>query len=85
MINHYEVHVIFQDAEHQLQEKILFHFLHYFFFNEIFIKLRSVFDPLKNYLLEAFATFPIHISDLHPSIQYMAIFYFYHNLSRICY
>ena len=29
MVNHYEVHVIFQDIERQLQENILHHFLHY--------------------------------------------------------
>ena len=29
MTNHYEIHVIFQDIEHQLQENILNHYLHY--------------------------------------------------------
>ena len=46
MVNHYEVHVIFQDIEHQLQENILHHFLHYSFY-EIFIKLRIISYPLK--------------------------------------
>ena len=32
MVNHYENHVIFQDIEHQPQEDILHHFLHYSFF-----------------------------------------------------
>ena len=32
MLNHYEVHAIFQDNEHQLQENIIHHFLHYSFF-----------------------------------------------------
>ena len=31
MVNHYEVHVISQDTEHQVQENILHHFLHYKF------------------------------------------------------
>ena len=30
-INHYEIHVFFQDIEHQLQENDLHHFLHYSF------------------------------------------------------
>ena len=51
MVNHCEDHAIFQNTEHQLQENILYHFLHYvfffFFFFEIFIKLRSIFDPFK--------------------------------------
>ena len=46
MKNHYEVHVIFQDIEHQVQENILHHFLHNTFY-EIIIKLRSMFDPLQ--------------------------------------
>ena len=29
MVNHYEVHEIFQDIKHQLQENILHHFLHH--------------------------------------------------------
>ena len=60
MVNHYEVYVIVQDIKHQLQENILPHFLHYKF-HEIFIKLRRVFDPTQNYLLEAFAALPNHI------------------------
>ena len=32
ILNHYEVHAIFQDNEHQLQENIIHHFLHYSFF-----------------------------------------------------
>ena len=32
MVNHYEVHVIFQDIEYQLQENILHRYLHYSFF-----------------------------------------------------
>ena len=31
MVTYYEVHVIFQDTEYQLQENILYHFLHYSF------------------------------------------------------
>ena len=30
-INHCEGHVIFKDIEHQLEENILYHFLHYSF------------------------------------------------------
>ena len=49
MVNHCEDHAIFQNIEHQLQENILYHFLQvfFFFFFEIFIKLRSIFDPFK--------------------------------------
>ena len=36
-------------------------------------------------LLEAFATLPNHIDYLHPNIEDMAILYFCHNLSFICY
>ena len=32
MVNYYEVHVVFQDIEHQLQENILQYFLHHSFF-----------------------------------------------------
>ena len=41
MVNHYEVLVIFQDIEHQLITLFII------VFSEIFLKLRSVFDPLK--------------------------------------
>ena len=47
MVKHCEGHVTFQDVEHELQENFLHKFLHYSFFYEIFIKLRSIFDPLK--------------------------------------
>ena len=46
MGNHYEVHIIFKDFEHQLQGNILHNFLQYSFY-KIFIKFRSIFDPLK--------------------------------------
>ena len=46
MVNCYKLHVIFQDVEHQLQENILYHFPEYSFY-EIFIKLTSIFNPLK--------------------------------------
>ena len=29
--NHYEVHIIFENIEHQLEENIFHHFLHYNF------------------------------------------------------
>ena len=32
MVNHYEVHEIFQDIEHQLEKNILHYFLRYSFF-----------------------------------------------------
>ena len=35
MVNHYDVHVIFQDIEHWLQENILHHFLHYSFMRSL--------------------------------------------------
>ena len=31
IVSHHEVHIIFKDTEHQLQKKILHHFLHYSF------------------------------------------------------
>ena len=31
IVNHYKVHLNFQDIEHQLQENILYHFFHYSF------------------------------------------------------
>ena len=43
---YYEIQVTFQDIEHQLQENILYHFLHYSFY-KIFIKLGSIFYPIK--------------------------------------
>ena len=70
MANHYEVHLIFQDAEHQLQENILHHFLFIVFFLEILIELRSIFE---SYLLEAFATLPSHMNYLHRKIEDMTI------------
>ena len=45
-VNHYDVHVIFQDIQQQLQEKFRHHFLHYSYLS-IYIKLRSIFYPLK--------------------------------------
>ena len=44
--NLYEVHIIFQDIEHQFQENIFTIFFIIFFY-EIFSKLRSIFDPFK--------------------------------------
>ena len=46
MVNHYEAQVIFQDIEHQLLQNILYYFFIIAFY-EIFIKLRSIFDPFK--------------------------------------
>ena len=46
MVSHYEVHVVFQHIEHQLQKNIFHHFLHIIFY-ELFIKLRSIIDPFK--------------------------------------
>ena len=83
MVNHYEVYVIFQNIEHQLQENILYHFLHYSFY-EIFIKLRSIFHSTHNYLPEAFATLPNRIDYLYLNIYDIAILYFHHNYSGIC-
>ena len=75
MVKHCEGHVIFQDVEHELQENFLHKFLHYSFFYEIFIKLRSIFDPLKF----------IYWRLLHPNIVDMAIPYLSHNRSCIYY
>ena len=76
MVNHYEVHVIFQDIEHQLQGNILQNFRLIFVFYEIFIKLRIIFDPLKIIYWKLLQ---------HPNIEDMIILYLYHNLSCICY
>ena len=46
LVNHYGVHVILQDIEQQLQEKFRHHFLHCSYLS-IYIKLRSIFYPLK--------------------------------------
>ena len=57
MVNHYEVHVIFQDNEHQLQENILHHFIPFInsiYSNDLFISSDAsicstmVFSPLGN-------------------------------------
>ena len=84
MVNHYEVHVIFQDIEHQLEKNILHHFPRYTFFYEIFIKLKSIFDPLQVIYWKLFATLTNHINYLHPNIEDMTILYFYHDISCIC-
>ena len=52
---------------------------------EIFIKLKSIFDVLNNYLLKVFGTLLNHINYLHSNIEDMTILYFYYNLSCICY
>ena len=53
MVNHYEVDVIFQDIEHQLQESILHHFLHYSFLRNLYL-IEKYLQSTQNYLLEAF-------------------------------
>ena len=68
MVNHYEVNVIFQDTEHQLQKK---------FPSKYFLST-------QNYLLEAFATLSNHTNYLHPNIEYRAIPYFYYHLPCTC-
>ena len=78
MVNPYEVHVIFQDIEHQLQKDILHHFLHH---NVLWNFINR---STQSYLLEAFMKLPNHINYLHPNIEDMTILYFYHNLSCIC-
>ena len=83
MVNHHEVHVIFEDIEHQLQENISFITFFIIVFYEIFIKLRSIFDPLKKKIWKAFVTLPKHINYLQPNIEDMTILYFYHNISCI--
>ena len=75
MVKHYEVHVIFQNIEYQLRENIL-HNLHL---------IEKYLLSTENYLLETFATLPVHINYLHPSIKNTTILYFYRNLSCICY
>ena len=67
--SNYEVHVVFQGIEHQLQENILLH------------NLLSI----QNCLLEGFVTLPNHINYLYSNIYDMMILDFYHNLSYICY
>ena len=46
MVNHYEVHVIFQDIEHHFKKPSFITFSVIVFY-EFFIKLRNIFDPLK--------------------------------------
>ena len=64
MTNYYEVHVIFQDIEHQLHESSIIIVLY-----KIFIELRSIFYPLKI----------ISHKDLHliPQIQVLYPDYFF--------
>ena len=47
MVSHDEVYIFFLGIEHQHQENIPYHFLHYSFFYEIFITVRSFFYPFK--------------------------------------
>ena len=46
-INHCEGHVIFKDIEHQLEENILYHFLHYSFFIKSSLSLEASFIQPK--------------------------------------
>ena len=48
MVKHYEVHVIVQDIEHQLQ-KLFFIIFFIIVFYKIFIQLTILFHPLKIY------------------------------------
>ena len=61
-INHCEGHVIFKDIEHQIEENFLYHFLHYSFFIDIFLKFRRILHPTQNCLLDVFATLLICIN-----------------------
>ena len=67
MVNHFEIHVNFQDIEHQ-------------FFLRNLHKTEKYFLSTQNYLLEAFTALLNHINYLHPNIEYTTILYFYHNL-----
>ena len=67
MVTHYEVHVIFGGIEHQLQENVLHHFLHYNSL-EILYKIEKFLLSIQAYSLETFATLTYHINDLHPNI-----------------
>ena len=61
MVNYYEVHVIFQDTKHQLEENILYHGLGFSFYG-IFIKLKHILNLLKTtyrYLLRQCPSFQI--------------------------
>ena len=52
MVHHCEGHVIFQDTEYELQEILYFITIFIISFYEIFIKLGSIFDPLKKNFLQ---------------------------------
>ena len=74
MVNHYGVHLIFQDIEHQIPKNILHHFIYYSFY-ENFIKLRSIFYPLKIIYWKLLQ----QRSYLHPNIEDTVIPYFYYS------
>ena len=56
----------------------------WWFFYEIFIKLRSIFDPLKGIYWKLLWHCFCHINYLHPNTEDVTILYFFHSLSCIC-
>ena len=82
LVNHYDVHVILQDIEQQLQEKFRHHFLHCSYLS-IYIKLRSIFYPLK-IIYRKLLRYSQTISSIYiPLLKIRRSFFFYHNLSCI--
>ena len=47
MVNHYEVYEMILDIEHQLQENVLYHYLHYSFFGKFLTRLSVTLTHLK--------------------------------------
>ena len=47
MVNQFKLHAIFQDTEHQFQENILFHFLHYILLLNFFFIFKGISDPIQ--------------------------------------
>ena len=87
MVNHCDGHVIVWDIEYQIQESIVHCFIHNSLY-EIFIKLRSILDPLAiiySKFLRHCSSINCSSNYLDPNIENMTIIYFYQNLSCICY
>ena len=75
MVNHYEVHVHFEDIKHQLHEKIFRHFLHYKSLGNLH-EIEKYLWSFQIYLLEAFATLSNHDDYLYPNFEDMTILFF---------
>ena len=61
MVNHYEVHVNFQDIECQLQENILHYFLRYNFLRNLHL-IQKYLQSTQISLQAIFVTLPSHMN-----------------------